>query len=56
MQTISDFLAMGGHAGFIWPAFIVSVGLLAVLWFVSARGFKGSEKILEDLDKKGAER
>lgn len=48
---MSDFISMGGHAGFVWPAFIASVALLAVLWLASARGLKGSEKILEDLNK-----
>ena len=51
MQAIADFLAMGGHAGFVWPAFLASVAVLALLWLASARGLKGSEKILEDLNK-----
>jgi heme exporter protein D len=33
-QSLADFFAMGGHAGFIWPAYgiaaLVLIGLLAV--------------------------
>ena len=36
MQSVADFLAMGGYAGFVWPAYgiaaLVLVGLLAVSW------------------------
>ena len=36
MQTLADFFAMGGHAGFIWPAYgiaaVVLIGVLAVSW------------------------
>jgi len=36
MQTLADFFAMGGHGGFIWPAYgiaaVVLIGVLAVSW------------------------
>ena len=36
MQTFADFFAMGGHGGFIWPAYgiaaVVLIGVLAVSW------------------------
>jgi heme exporter protein D len=28
---MSEFLAMGGYAGFIWPAYAVAIGGLAAL-------------------------
>ena len=53
MQAISDFLAMGGYGAFVWPAFLLSLALLALLWLASARSLKGSEKILEVLNRAG---
>jgi heme exporter protein D len=36
MQSLADFLTMGGYAGFVWPAYgiaaLVLVGLLGVSW------------------------
>ena len=36
MQSLADFFAMGGYAGFVWPAYgiaaLVLVGLLGVSW------------------------
>lgn len=36
MQSLADFIAMGGFAGFVWPAYaiaaLVLVGLLVVSW------------------------
>ncbi len=55
MQAISDYLAMGGYGGFVWPAFLLSLALLALLWLASVRGLKGSQIILEDLHKQRPE-
>jgi heme exporter protein D len=36
MRTLADFLAMGGYAEFVWPAYgiaaVVLIGVLAVSW------------------------
>ena len=36
MQSLADFFAMGGYAGYVWPAYgvaaLVLIGLLAVSW------------------------
>jgi heme exporter protein D len=37
MQSLADFFAMGGYAGFVWPAYgiaaLVLIGLLTVSWY-----------------------
>jgi heme exporter protein D len=39
--VVSDFFAMGGYAGFVWPAFgfaaLVLIGLLAQSWWAVRR-------------------
>ncbi|WP_439816667.1 heme exporter protein CcmD [Zavarzinia sp. CC-PAN008] len=37
MEKLSDFLAMGGYAAFVWPAFAVAVGILALIAYLSHR-------------------
>jgi heme exporter protein D len=36
MQSLADFFAMGGYAGYVWPAYgvaaITFMGLLAASW------------------------
>ena len=51
MQAISEFLAMGGYAGFVWPAFVATLAVLLVLWLSSARELRNSQKTLADLDQ-----
>ena len=49
MQQINEFLAMGGHGAYIWPAYgITTVVLLAVL-VVSFRHMRGQEYLLQQL-------
>lgn len=31
MDSLSEFLAMGGHGGFVWPAFGIAIGILLVM-------------------------
>ena len=46
---MSEFLAMGGYAAYVWPSYIlvalVMVGLLLVSW----RGLKSKEATLKSL-------
>jgi len=50
MTSLSTFFAMGGYAGFVWPAYglvaVVLVGLMAV----SKRELKSSERDLSALE------
>lgn len=49
MQAITDFFAMGGHAGYIWPAFAVTLVAMVVLLFTTLRGWRQSEVVLKSL-------
>ena len=31
MDFLSEFLSMGGHGGFVWPAFGIAFGILLVM-------------------------
>lgn len=53
MTKISEFLDMGGYAGFIWPSYAVVIGVLAVLLWLSLRGLKAAETELARLEGDG---
>lgn len=42
--SLGDFLAMGGHAAFIWPAFAVAAALLLGLALHSRAAMKSAER------------
>jgi len=47
MSDWSTFFAMGGYAVYVWPAFAVSIGALAVLGIVSWRQMKRIERVVK---------
>lgn len=46
MDSIKEFLDMGGHGAYIWPAFAASAVTLAILLITSFRALKADEKTL----------
>ncbi len=50
MTEVSAFLEMGGYAAFVWPAFFVTLGLMAVLAVLSRRALAASERHLAALE------
>ena len=42
--SLGDFLAMGGHAAFIWPAFAIAVITLLGLGLLSRLGLSVAER------------
>ena len=51
VTAIVDFLAMGGYAGFVWPAYGVAALVLAALVITSVRRARNAEaevRVLED--------
>lgn len=42
--SLTDFLAMGGHAGFVWPSFGVALVVLLGLALHSRAGMKAAER------------
>ena len=49
MATLSDFLAMGGYGGFIWPAYAAAAGVLVLMLIASWRGLRKAERELDRL-------
>ncbi|RJF94480.1 heme exporter protein CcmD [Oleomonas cavernae] len=50
MDRIADFLAMGGYAGFVWPAFAVTFIVVIALAVSSRRALKRAEARLAALE------
>lgn len=48
-DAVSEFFAMGGHAGFIWPAYIIAVIILLSLIIFTLRDLWRNEKELKML-------
>jgi heme exporter protein D len=53
---MSEFLAMGGHAAFVWPSYAVAVGALVVLAVVSLRQWRAAKAEVARLEALGARR
>ena len=56
MASIETFLAMGGYAGFIWPAYAVAAAVLACLLVLSLRTLRRREAALALLMRDAAEK
>lgn len=50
MDWITDFLSMGGYAEFVWPAFAVTIAVMAALVIVSRRALLADRRTLESLE------
>jgi heme exporter protein D len=46
---VQEFLDMGGYAGFIWPSYIITALVLAIVFALTWRLLKTSERRLEAL-------
>ena len=51
MGDIGAFLAMGGYAGFVWPAYGIAFAVLGGLAFFSCRRYRESTVALERLQQ-----
>jgi heme exporter protein D len=51
---MSEFLAMGGYAAFIWPAYLLAAVLLGGLTFVSLRSMREREATVASLRQRRA--
>jgi len=54
MNAIENWFAMGGYAGFVWPAYGVTAIVLGGLALVSWRRYRRSGDTLACLQKPGA--
>ncbi|MBM3510103.1 MAG: heme exporter protein CcmD [Alphaproteobacteria bacterium] len=56
MEAIGQFLAMDGHAAYIWPAFLVTAAVMIGLLVASLRARTRERATLAALDRALAER
>ena len=53
MDAVSQFLDMGGYAGFVWPAYGIAAAVLLGLLVISRRELRAAEKTLDALSPEG---
>ena len=56
METLHDFLAMGGYAAYVWPAYAVAALLLGGLAIASWRKLRAAERALAMLEQRSRRR
>lgn len=54
MESIREFLEMGGYAAFVWPAVAVVVGGMTLMLVWSIRGLRRRERELKALTGPGS--
>jgi heme exporter protein D len=47
MQRVMDFLAMGGYAAFVWPAYGLTAVVMAGLLALSLRRYRRARRALD---------
>ncbi len=52
MRSFAHFLAMGGFASFVWPAYGVALAVLGGLVLLSLRRYRLSRRALERLENR----
>jgi heme exporter protein D len=56
MDKIATFFAMGGYAGYVWPAFGIAALVMIVMVVASLRSLRRREAALAELEKSRARR
>jgi|ABEF01.1.fsa_nt_gi heme exporter protein D len=54
METVAEFLAMGGYAKFVWPAYGLTAMVMGWLVFVSRRRLHAAQAEVEALEAAAA--
>ena len=47
MESTGDFLAMGGHGIYVWPAFAIAIGVLAAMAIQAWQARRSLTRLLE---------
>jgi heme exporter protein D len=56
MDKFAAFLAMGGYAAYVWPAFLIAALVMGGLVATTLRGLRRREAALAELEKARAPR
>jgi heme exporter protein D len=51
MNAVSVWLAMGGYAAFVWPAYAIAIGVLGGISIYSWRRYRASRDELSRLQR-----
>jgi len=49
MDRLTEFFAMGGYGGYVWPAYLIAAVVLLALLIASWRSVRGQESRLAAL-------
>ncbi|HER27686.1 MAG TPA: heme exporter protein CcmD [Rhodospirillales bacterium] len=49
MESIIEYFAMGGYAGYVWPAYGVTAVILVIMLVASRRMLRANQAIYETL-------
>jgi len=53
MNSVSEYLAMGGYAVFVWPAYGLTLFVLLLLLGTSIGNYRAQKRALEERDPEG---
>ena len=56
MSTISTYLAMGGYAAFVWPAYAVATVAIGGISWLSWRRYRASAALLDLAQRQAPQR
>lgn len=56
MTGLIDYLAMGGHAPFVWGAYGIAASVMGGLLFVSVRDLRRRQRDLDAVERGGGGR
>jgi heme exporter protein D len=53
-MNMEQFLAMGGYAAYVWPAYLITAFVMLLLVVVTLRDLRAQRRILAALESDGA--
>jgi heme exporter protein D len=53
-MNMEQFLAMGGYAAYVWPAYLITAFVMLLLVIVTLRDLRAQRRILAALESDGA--
>lgn len=56
MDALRDYLAMGGYAWFIWPAYVFTLGFMLWITVATVRNLRASRRLLAQLEQNAPHR
>jgi heme exporter protein D len=51
MQALVNYLAMGGYAAFVWPAYALATAVMAGLFLQGLRRYRRSQRTIEEIQR-----